>query len=119
MIEGIANSGVNSVSGITYDTSNREASKSLARKAALANALKKAKEYADMVNAKLGRILKIDETNESYYPYYTSSSTGTAYGGQLASSATNGMSVEDNLQIPVGKITIIVNVAVTWILIFL
>ncbi len=80
--------------------------------------MKKAKEYADIAWGKLGRILKIDETNVAYYPYYTSSASLES--GQLA--AANGIVIgskpNDDFSLPVGKVNIIVNVVVTWILIY-
>ena len=42
MIEGLANAGVSSVSGITYDVQDKDKYATAARKAAFANALKKA-----------------------------------------------------------------------------
>lgn len=60
MIEGLANAGVSSVSGITYDVEDKDKYATLSRKSAFGSALKKAKEYADIVRGNLGRILKID-----------------------------------------------------------
>ena len=69
VIEGIATSGVSSISGITYDSSNPDAGKTAARKAAFSDASNKAKQYAQLACQKLGKIVIIDETNQYYYPY--------------------------------------------------
>jgi len=58
----------------------------------------------------LGRILTIDETFLSYAPYSTSGLS------QLQSSSQAGTSYPvSNTELPPGKITIIINVIVTWI----
>lgn len=80
--------------------------------------MKKGREYADIVNGKLGRILKIDESGVTYYPYYTSNLLGSS-GGALGQSLSGGSSTsitDPSLQLPLGKVSIIVNVVVTWIL---
>lgn len=80
VIEGLANAGVSSVSGITYDVQDKDKYATAARKAAFANALKKANQYAAIVHGKIGKLLKIDESGLTYYPYYTSSATGNSTG---------------------------------------
>ena len=80
--------------------------------------MKKAKEYVDIVHGKLGRILKIDESGLTYYPYYTSSTSGnaTGYMGALGANASSRSILDPNIQLPLGKVSIVENVVVTWIL---
>jgi uncharacterized protein YggE len=60
IIEGLAMSGVSSVSSVNYDTSQPEKAKSLARKLALNDAIRKGKEYADLTCQNIDRYLSVD-----------------------------------------------------------
>jgi uncharacterized protein YggE len=112
IIEGLAMAGVTSVSSVNYDTSQPETAKSMARKLALANAIRKGKEYLELTCQSVVRYLSVDETYSSYSPYFTSSS-----GILRATDSGSGMVANSNtmLDLPTGKITIYVNVVVSWI----
>ena len=65
----------------------------------------------------------------TYYPYYTSSTLGnaTAYGPLGSSYGGNGGAIAGintnpstpNIQLPLGKVSVVVNVVVTWVLLYL
>lgn len=112
IIEGLAMAGVNSVSSVSYDTSQPETAKSLARKLALTDAIRKGKEYAELTCQSVVRYLSVDETFASYSPFFTSSS-----GVLRATDSGSGMMANSStmLELPTGKITIFVNVVVSWI----
>ncbi len=114
VIDGIASAGVSSISGITYDSSDPSYGKDNARKAAFADATNKAKQYAKLAGRKLGKIVIIDETNQYYYPYYTKVGSDIGPNGQLAAPL---IGQDSDTTLPVGKITVIVNVIITWIII--
>ena len=106
----MASSGVSSVYGLTYDTVDPSAGKAVARKNAWNDAVAKAKQYAQLSGRKLGKVLIIEETTASYYPYYFGAANSTM--GQLAAPGTPnaGSAVE----LPVGFILVTVIVFVTW-----
>jgi len=61
----------------------------------------------------------------TYYPYYTSSTSGNAtasgtlglaYGQNGGVSSTSVM--DPSIQLPLGKVSVVVNVVVTWVLLF-
>ena len=60
VIDALSSTGVNSISGITYDTIDSNAGKAGARKNAWNDALTRAKEYAQLSGRKLGKVLVID-----------------------------------------------------------
>jgi len=62
--------GSTSVYGLTYDTVDPSAGKSVARANAWKDAVAKAKQYAQLSGRKLGKVIIIEETSLSYYPYY-------------------------------------------------
>ena len=70
VVDALASAGVTSVSGLSYDTVDPSAGKSVARKNAWNDAVAKAKQYAQLSGRKLGKVILIDETTLSYYPYY-------------------------------------------------
>jgi uncharacterized protein YggE len=107
----LAAAGVSSISGITYDSSKSEGAKSLARKSAFRDASRKAEEYADLAGGKLGKILTIDETSSYYYPYSTNN------GGLLGAQKNTTQGTGSDIELPPGKITVIVNVILIFILI--
>ena len=70
VIDAVASVGATSVYGITYDTTDPNAGKSVARKNEWNDAWNKAKQYAQLSGRKLGKVLIIDESNQIYAPYY-------------------------------------------------
>ncbi|WP_455480393.1 SIMPL domain-containing protein [Bartonella sp. B12(2025)] len=60
--------GVNLVNGITFTNANTKPFYQEARKKAIAEAIEKAETIAQAANLKLGKIIKINENNDSYYP---------------------------------------------------
>ena len=59
VIDSLASAGTTSIYGITYDTVDPSAGKSVARKNGWNDALTKAKQYAQFAGRKLGKVLKI------------------------------------------------------------
>jgi uncharacterized protein YggE len=115
VIDALASAGVSSIYGLTYDTQDPSAGKSVARTSAWNDAVVKAKQYAQLSGRKLGKVIMIEETSLSYYPYYygTGNSTGM---GALAADATTGAlgPASSTPQLPVGYILVTVVVIVTW-----
>ncbi|OPB32047.1 SIMPL domain-containing protein [Bartonella sp. AR 15-3] len=60
--------GVNSVNGITFTNANTKPLYKEARKKAVTEAIAKAETLAQAANVKLGKIIKINESNNEYYP---------------------------------------------------
>lgn len=60
--------GVNSVNGITFTNADPRPFYQEARKKAIAEAIEKAKTIAQAANVKLGKIIKINENDDHYYP---------------------------------------------------
>lgn len=60
--------GVNSVNGITFTNADPKPFYQEARKKAIAEAIEKAKTIAQAANVKLGKIIKINENDDHYYP---------------------------------------------------
>ena len=89
VIDALASAGVNSIYGLTYDTVDPSAGKSVARKNAWNDAVAKAKQYAQLSGRKLGKVIIIDEVTFNYYPYYYGT-TGSSLGdGSLKSSLSS------------------------------
>ena len=84
VVDSLASSGVSSVYGLTYDTVDPSAGKSVARTNAWNDAVAKAKQYAQLSGRKLGKVIIIEETSLSYYPYYYGTANTTSSTGQLA-----------------------------------
>lgn len=80
VVDALASSGVSSISGLTYDTVDPSAGKSVARTNAWNDAVAKAKQYAQLSGRKLGKVLIIEETSLSYYPYYYGTVNSTQSG---------------------------------------
>lgn len=60
VVDDISSAGVNSISGVTYDTVDPNSGKSVARKNAWNDASAKAKQYAQLAGRKLGKVLAIE-----------------------------------------------------------
>ena len=67
LMNGLMESGINRIDGISFSSSQRSALESEARKKAVANALQKAKEYAGELNQGVGKAVSIRE-NLSFSP---------------------------------------------------
>jgi uncharacterized protein YggE len=80
------------ISGLTFSNSNTVIVNRLARKAAAADALAKAKQYSTLIGKKLGSVRKIvDQNSDNYTPFY---------------SDLNLYSLKvQSLQVPFGKVT--------------
>lgn len=72
LMNGLLESGINRIDGITFSSSNKEALESEARKKAVENAKMKATEYAAALNQTIGKAVKISEFSQSNgpQPYY-------------------------------------------------
>jgi len=70
VIDALASAGVSSIYGLTYDTTDPSAGKSVARKNAWNDAAAKAKQYAQLSGRKLGKVILIEEVTFNYYPIY-------------------------------------------------
>jgi len=60
IIDGLASTGVTYIYGLSYDTQDPNAGKSVARKNAWNDAVAKAKQYAQLSGRKLGKVLIIE-----------------------------------------------------------
>jgi uncharacterized protein YggE len=80
------------ISGLTFSNSNTVLVNRLARKAAVADALAKAKQYSSLIGKKICSVRKIvDQNTENYTPFY---SDFNLYSLNVKS-----------LQVPYGKVT--------------
>jgi uncharacterized protein YggE len=61
VLDQVVSLGVNQINGITFEVSKAEELKDEARKAAMANALRRARLYASSANAEVGQVLSISE----------------------------------------------------------
>ena len=111
VVDALASSGVSSVYGLTYDTVDPSAGKSVARTNAWNDAAAKAKQYAQLSGRKLGKVIIIEETTASYYPYYFGSANSTSMGALAAPGDPRAGSA---VELPVGFILVTVVVFVTW-----
>ena len=68
ILDQVVTLGSNKIGGIQFDVSNAEELKDAARKQAVANALRKAKLYAEAAGAKVGEVLKITEQSHEISP---------------------------------------------------
>ena len=110
VIEDLIEAGVTSITGVTYDTSKAASTETAARKLAFADARKKAKEYADLSNGKVGNIRSIDETNVFYNAYES-----LANNSQLQSNKyDHKYNKRPDLELPPGQVTISVDVIIVW-----
>ncbi|KEC54637.1 SIMPL domain-containing protein [Bartonella koehlerae] len=73
--------GVNSVHGITFTNADTKPFYQEARKQAITEAIEKAKTIAEAANLKLGKIIKINETDDNYYsrPHLMSKTVNASY----------------------------------------
>ena len=68
VIDGLLDTGINRIDGITFSSSQRETLESEARKKAVAHAKMKASEYASVLNQKVGKAISISEFTNSGGP---------------------------------------------------
>ena len=68
----LGNAEVTSITGLTYDSIDPNAGKTVARTNAFDDASSKARLYAQLAGRSLGKINVIDEISISYTPYYYS-----------------------------------------------
>ncbi len=116
IIDAIASTGVSSIYGITYDTTNPYAGKAQARKNAWNDAVSKAKQYAALSSRKLGKVLVIDETNLYYYPiYYGNQAPGLMENDSMQGLRSTSLGVAAATpQIPTGWVLATVSNVITW-----
>ena len=68
LMNGLLESGINRIDGISFSTSNSEELKSQARIKAVLDAKKKAEEYAGVLNQKIGKAISISEFTNNINP---------------------------------------------------
>ena len=68
MMNGLLESGINRIDGISFSVSNKEELKSQARIKAILNAKKKAEEYVGVLNQSIGKAIAISEFTNSTIP---------------------------------------------------
>ncbi|WP_332060492.1 SIMPL domain-containing protein [Bartonella sp. CB74] len=95
--------GVNSVNGITFTNTNTKPFYKEARERAIAEAIEKAETIAQAAHLKLGKIIKINESDDGYHPT-----------PRLMSSAINTSSADTNFSS--GELSYNVNVTVTFVI---
>ncbi|HEY8276970.1 MAG TPA: SIMPL domain-containing protein [Methyloceanibacter sp.] len=69
VLDKVVSLGANSIGGISFGVANREAVENEARKLAMADAIAKAKLYAEAGGAELGEVMTINEQG-GFQPYY-------------------------------------------------
>ncbi len=110
IVDVLGDANPSSIYGLTYDTSDPNAGKSVARSNAWNDAVAKAKQYAQLSGRNLGNIIIIEEVSLSYSPYYY---TTTPSSGDPESNLPPVNSGSGPI-LPIGTILISVNVIVTW-----
>jgi uncharacterized protein YggE len=94
-----------SLSSLTFSNSNKDTAYRLARKAAVSDALAKAKQYSTLACKRLGSVKKIIDQNVEYYtPYYSDFSLYSLKA--------------QSLQVPYGQVSVSANVQINWNLSF-
>lgn len=68
LMNGLMDSGINRIDGISFSSSNKATLKSQARKKAVENAKMKAEEYAGVLNQTIGKAVSISEFRQSTSP---------------------------------------------------
>ncbi len=68
LMDGLLESGINRIDGITFSSSNKAALESEARRKAVENAKLKATEYASALNQTIGKAMKISEFSQAEGP---------------------------------------------------
>lgn len=79
-IDSAVNAGANRVSGISFDAANKDDATRRAREAAVADARKKAEQYAQLTSMTLGGVMQISES-VSGAPEYRTAAPAAAAGG--------------------------------------
>ena len=86
LMNGLLQSGINRIDGVSFSASNEDQLKSQARKKAVENAKMKAEEYAGVLNQTIGKAVLISEFQQSDYPqpvmYKSAMMESDASGGQ-------------------------------------
>ncbi len=101
IITSLANINNITISGLTFSNSNTDLVNRLARKAAVADALAKAKQYTSLAGKVLGSVKQVvDQNSESYVPFF---SDYNLYSVKLQS-----------LQVPFGQVTASATVQIDW-----
>ncbi|MBE9490613.1 MAG: SIMPL domain-containing protein, partial [Bacteroidetes bacterium] len=79
LMNGLLESGINRIDGISFSASNKEELKSQARIKAMLNAKKKAEEYAGVLNQTIGKAVSISEFSNTFpSPRYDNSMMKTS-----------------------------------------
>jgi uncharacterized protein YggE len=84
-MDGLMQSGINRIDGISFSASNKAALESQARKKAVENAKMKAEEYAGVLDQSIGKAISISEHRTANVPtpmYRTMAMESDASGGQ-------------------------------------
>lgn len=104
---GLNYSGVNTIQGVEFKTSKREAYESEARKKAILDAKQKATNYVSAIGQKTGKAILISDNSPTYYPHVMNKSN-------MMAMATAEDAPKETLAI--GEIVITANVNVTFAL---
>ena len=85
-MNGLLQSGINRIDGVSFSASNEDELKAQARKKAVENAKMKAEEYASVLNQSIGKAVLISEFQQPDYPqpvmYKSAMMESDASGGQ-------------------------------------
>jgi len=100
VLDAVVKAGSNQIQGVSFDVSSPEAAMDEARKAAVADALRKAKVYAGASNVSIGNILSIEE--------------GAAFRPRPMVMAQAKVMRADAAPIAEGEQTLAVDVSITW-----
>ncbi|MCB5199744.1 SIMPL domain-containing protein [Loktanella sp. TSTF-M6] len=99
VLDAVVQSGANQMNGLTFDVSNRQTLLDEARRAAVADAMRKAALYTDAADVALGRLTSLSEA-----------------GMNAAPAPMMRMAMEDAMSVPIaeGEVTISASVTMTW-----
>lgn len=69
LMQGLTEAGITTISKVEFQSSNQEIHEAEARKLAMKDALKKAADYASVLNGqKVGKAIQINDNTQNYYP---------------------------------------------------
>ena len=109
IMDELVKTGINRINGVTFQSSQVETLKSDARKQAVAEAKKKAQDFAEALGQKVGKAILVSDNSQSYYnpPMFRNVA--------MAADAMGGGVMEQET-IAIGEMEIRTNVNVTFIL---
>lgn len=106
LLEAVTNTGVQSVSGLTFTVDDEDATQMQARKAAIEDARTKADALARDLGVSLVRIIGFSEDGGYPMPYYAEAAMGVGMGGDMA--------VKSAPAVPAGENTVTSRVMITY-----